>query len=324
MLTAFKDFGKAATDLNKKEFYDDKTGGKKATVKTKSADGVTFEGFVTGANKSELNLNFKDKELELKNKINEKAQYTVDATLFAVADGVDATAVFVTPDKSGKEAFFDSISLGAKYNTADLNGSGDCKISFAKDGMFKYSGFELNGAASFQATGDLTVGAGCNGFSMNTEGEGDKAKAIMSARELKIGSIFKAGDISVCAGVNASFQGKEDYGFVPGGLTASIFQKATPETSIAAEFGFARGNVEDGTMKGFVDKNQDLSVSVKLGSAYTLSDCATLKSKLTLGANAPALDFAWVQKLGKGTATFSQRLSEGSAFTSGISYTLDC
>merc|ERR1712159_954443 len=164
MLGAFKDFAKAATDLNKKEFLDTKFS-KKATVKTKSADGVTFEGFISDAKASnpdkvsELQLNFKDAELELKNKIDASAKYTVDAKLFAVDDGFDAIAQFVTPNKDGKEAFFESISLGGEYKTADLNASGNLKLNFANTGAFAYDNFAVDAAFAFKATDDLDVGA---------------------------------------------------------------------------------------------------------------------------------------------------------------------
>jgi|ERR1711959_95988 len=319
MLGAFKDFAKAATDLNKKEFLDTKFS-KKATVKTKSADGVTFEGFISDAKASnpdkvsELQLNFKDAELELKNKIDASAKYTVDAKLFAVADGFDATAQFVTPNKDGKEAFFESISLGGEYKTADLNASGNLKLNFASTGAFAYDNFAVDGAFAFKATDDLTVGAACNGLAF--VGEGDKA--VLGVPELKVGSTFKAGDISLGCGLNGSFKG-DTYGFQAGGLTASLFQQATAETALAAEFSFAR---ESDKETKFVKEGAALGVGITLGSAYKLSDCATLKSKLTV-KDATTIDFAWVQKLGKGSCTFSQQLAEGNAFNYGLSYTLD-
>merc|ERR1711865_979801 len=250
MLGAFKDFGKPAIDLQKKEFYDAKAT-KKATIKTKSADGVSFEAFATAENKSEVNLNFKDAELELKNKIDQAGTYTIDATVFKVADGIDLKACFVTPDATGKQAFFKTLTLGCDYKTADLNATGDMKMA-------------------------------CN--------------------------------------LNGSFKSNEDYGFQAGKLTALLSQQATKETAIAASFAFGKGAVK-GDRAGWVDGDAAVGVEIKLGSAYKLSDCATVKSKLTINAKAPVVDFAWVQKFGNGSLTLSNQFAETHAF--GVSYTLD-
>merc|ERR1712194_656270 len=168
--------------------------------KTKSADGVSFEAFATAENKSEVNLNFKDAELELKNKIDQAGTYTIDATVFKVADGIDLKACFVTPDATGKQA--------------------------------------------------------------------------------------------------------------------------TKETAIAASFAFGK-DAQKADKAGWVDKDAAVGVEIKLGSAYKLSDCATVKSKLTIvgASQAPVVDFAWVQKFGNGSLTLSNQFAETHAF--GVSYTLD-
>ena len=52
-----------------------------------SSDGVKFEAFATDKGKTEAQLNFKDADMEIKNKIDNNAVYTVEATAFKVMDG---------------------------------------------------------------------------------------------------------------------------------------------------------------------------------------------------------------------------------------------
>merc|ERR1712086_594929 len=281
MLGAFKDFGKPAIDLQKKEFYDKKAT-KKATIKTKSADGVSFEAFATAENKSEVNLNFKDAELELKNKIDQAGTYTIDATVFKVADGIDLKACFVTPDATGKQAFFKTLTLGCDYKTADINAG-------------------LSVAGMQKASGDK---------------DGVHIPAIVA------GCTFNSGDMKMACNLNGSFKSNEEYGFQAGKLTALLSQQATKETAIAASFAFGK-DAQKADKAGWVDKDAAVGVEIKLGSAYKLSDCATVKSKLTIvgASQAPVVDFAWVQKFGNGSLTLSNQFAETHAF--GVSYTLD-
>merc|ERR1712167_492667 len=106
---------------SQEEFFDAKVE-KKFTLKSKTADGVSFEGSMDAKGASELNLNFKDSDMEVKNKLDNKAQFTVDSTMFKVADGLDATCVIKTPACSdSNKALFEEVTVGAKYATADLN-----------------------------------------------------------------------------------------------------------------------------------------------------------------------------------------------------------
>lgn len=314
MLGAFKDFGKPAIDLQKKEFYDAKAT-KKATIKTKSADGVSFEAFATAENKSEVNLNFKDKELELKNKIDQAGTYTIDATVFKVADGIDLKACFVTPDATGKQAFFKTLTLGCDYKTADLNATGNLKIGFADDAAFGLKTFEFSKAVAMKVSSDMNAGLSVAGMQ---KASGDKDGVHIPA--IVAGCTFNSGDMKMACNLNGSFKSNEDYGFQAGKLTALLSQQATKETAIAASFAFGKGAVK-GDRAGWVDGDAAVGVEIKLGSAYKLSDCATVKSKLTINAKAPVVDFAWVQKFGNGSLTLSNQFAETHAF--GVSYTLD-
>merc|ERR1712159_888437 len=99
-----------------------------------------------------------------KNKINNDAVYTVDATVFKVADGLDLKGCFVTPNSSGQNAFFNKVTLGGEYKTADLNTNANVDLSFNDKQAFGVEGFALNGAFAFKATDDLTVGGGICGL----------------------------------------------------------------------------------------------------------------------------------------------------------------
>eukprot|EP00657_Telonema_sp_P-1_P007205 TRINITY_DN2692_c0_g1_i1.p1 TRINITY_DN2692_c0_g1~~TRINITY_DN2692_c0_g1_i1.p1 ORF type:complete len:321 (-),score=122.62 TRINITY_DN2692_c0_g1_i1:263-1225(-) len=319
MLGAFKDFSKSASDLNKRDFYDEKSK-HKATIKTKSADGVSFEGFITAKSTSELNLNFKDSELELKNKIAQDATYTVDATLFKVADGVDLKATFVTPDSTGKDAFFKSVTVGGEYKTSDINSNAGVELAFADNAAFSVNGWKFNSAGAFKAADDLTVGGSIAGATVESSEKDGKSTSAFVIPGIVVGTAFKTGDIQLACNINASLA--SGFSLQPGSVSGSLFQQATSETAVAAELSFGHPTISKGEKKGWVDSNSELKWCAKLGTSYKLSDCATLKSRLSL-ADTPALDFAWVQSLGKGSVTFAQSIDESSSFTYGISYTLD-
>ena len=59
-----------------------------------SSGNVKFEGFTTDKGKTEAQLNFKDADMEIKNKIDNKAVYTVEATAFKVMDGPNPLSPF--------------------------------------------------------------------------------------------------------------------------------------------------------------------------------------------------------------------------------------
>merc|ERR1712153_275176 len=88
MLGCFKDsFGKKNNDLVKKEFY--KTKEAEFKLKSKTSDGVDFEAVMDKIGNAELNLNFKDSDMKVCNKLDHKGVFTVDTTMFKVADNLD-------------------------------------------------------------------------------------------------------------------------------------------------------------------------------------------------------------------------------------------
>jgi len=303
MLGLFKDFGKKATDLNKKEFVDDKWS-KKATVKSSSGN-VKFEGSVTCAGKTESKLDFKDAQMEIKNKIDNNAVYTVEATAFKVMDGLDAKLIFATPAGAGtkacsNDAFFSSVSLGSEYATADINSSSALKINFdtaGKDaGAFSVTGCQFGSSNAYKVQDDLVIG-----FKFDKAQMKDSKFEI---GEIKLGSTYTCGDMLLMAAGDGSFKGE---GFKAGALSTSLFQQVDKDTAVAAEL-----SLKDGGM------------SAKFGTSYKLSEGTTLKTKLTAGCGDSVLDFAWCQKLsGNSSFTFAQKLGEGSDAKYSFAYTLD-
>merc|ERR1712072_1022953 len=289
MLGLFKDFGKKATDLNKKELFDSGFD-KKATVKSSSGN-VKFEGFTTDKGKTE---------------IDSKAVYTVEATAFKVMDGLDSKLIFETPASGAKNssAFFSSVSLGSEYATADINSSSALKIKFDTDknpdgAAFEVNGWELSSKNAFKVADDLSVGFGVSGITQVTKDE----KSSISIPDIKLASTYNCGDMLLMAAVTGSFQGE----LKPGALSSSLFQQVNKETAIAAELCYCSGNVFE----------------AKFGASHSLSDTTTLKTKLTSksGSNGASMDLAWVQKLGgNSSVTFSKGSGAGDF---SLAFTLD-
>merc|ERR1711939_229287 len=294
MLGLFKDFGKKATDLNKKEFVDG-NGGKKATVKS-STKGVKYEASMTCAGKTEAKLDFKDAQMEIKNKIDNNAVYTVEATAFKV--------MFATPAGAGEkacsnDAFFSSVSLGSEYATADINSSSALKINFdtaGKDaGAFSVTGCQFGSSNAYKVQDDLVIG-----FKFDKAQMKDSKFEI---GEMKFGSTYTCGDMLLMAAVDGSFK---DDGFKAGALSTSLFQQVNKETAIAAELSYSSDNTFKSTF----------------GASQTLSDTATVKTRLSSSSSAPALDVAWIQKLGgKSSFTVAKSLTGAAPFS--VAFTLD-
>jgi hypothetical protein len=303
---------------------------KKATVKSKASGGVKFEATAESGGKQEFQLNFKDAEMEIKNKIDNKAVYTVESTVFGVVEGCDLKGTFVTPKGScANNAFFSSISLGKEYKTADLNSSSTLKIAFddetAEAGAFDYKGWSMSTLNAFKATNDLTVGFSLGGMTSVTmpdpkDEKKEKTVSCFQVPEMKIASTFNCGDMKLFAAVNGSFKSAcPDYGFQTGAISTSLFQQVTKETGIACELSFGKESEKSGMVKAASSNG----FGAKLGSSYSLSDSATLKSKLTCGCSKDTtLDFAWVQKLSSGSLTFAQQYG-GASPSFSFSYTLD-
>merc|ERR1711937_885644 len=304
MLGLFKDFGKKATDLNKKEFVDGPGHlNKKATVKS-STKGVKFEGSVTCAGKTESKLDFKDAQMEIKNKIDNNAVYTVEATAFKVMDGLDAKLIFATPAGAGEkacsnDAFFSSVSLGSEYATADINSSSALKINFdtaGKDaGAFSVTGCQFGSSNAYKVQDDLVIG-----FKFDKAQMKDSKFEI---GEIKFGSTYTCGDMLLMAAVDGSFK---DDGFKAGALSTILFQQVNKDTAIAAELSYSSDNTFKATF----------------GASQTLSDTAPVKTRLSSASSAPALDVAWIQKLGgKSSFTVAKSLTGAAPFS--VAFTLD-
>lgn len=291
MLGMFKDsFGKKAGDLHKKEFFDAKVENK-YTIKSKTADGVAFEGFATSKGKGELNLNFKDSDMEVKNKLDQDAIFTVDSTMFKVADGMDATLVFKTPAcSSADKALFSSVALGGKYATADLNAALTCTGTF-KDGFAPDAG-TIDLAVVAKVMDDIN--AGLNLTKMDKDMNASIDFAVCHATK----------EYQIAAHFNAAMKNKE---FAAKDLTASFWQQATADTAVAAAFSC----------------DTEMKVGLTLGTDFKLTPSSNIKTKVGYVKDAsPSIDLAWVQKFDGKTLSVSHSVGNGSNF--GINLTIDC
>merc|ERR1712166_1148165 len=187
-------FGKKNNDLVKKEFY-----------KTKDA---------------ELNLNFKDSDMKVTNKLDHKGVFAVETTMFKVADNVDAVLKFKTPEcNSASKALFQEVSVGGKYATAELYSALTLNAKF-KDEM-----------APDSFTGDLEVvakvmddiNAGLNMSKIQKDGSSELDFAVIHAgKDYQIAAHFFA----ATAGTTPA--AKE--------LTASFWQQTSSDLAVAAAF----------------------------------------------------------------------------------------
>merc|ERR1712224_1164450 len=120
--------------------------------------------------------------------------------------------------------------------------------------------------------------------------------------EIKLGSTYTCGDMLLTAAVDGEFKGE----FKAGALSTSLFQQVNKDTAIAAELSYSSDNTFKSTF----------------GASQTLSDTATVKTRLSSASSAPALDVAWIQKLGgKSSFTVAKSLTGAGPFS--VAFTLD-
>jgi len=296
MLGAFKDvFGKKAGDLHKKEFFDKKTE-KKYTLKSKTADGVQFEGSADAKGAAELNLNFKDADMEVKNKLSHEAKFTVDSTMFKVADGLDATLMFETPTANSKSAaLMSKVVLGGKYATADVNFNPALTMTFDQESL--PSKYELSAAVVAKIMDDVTAGINLTNFASDADGIGGKI-------DLAVSHIVK--DCQLAAHANAALK-KGDASLES--FSASFWQQATKDTAVAA---------------AITIKTADKVPSIVLGTEYKLTGSSTVKTKLTGAPGAaPTIDCAWIHKFNNKTLSVSHSKADGSDPVFGLGLTID-
>lgn len=299
MLGAFKDlFGKKAGDLNKKEFYDGK-GPYVYKLTSKTADGVSFEGNVkSGENtSSDINLNFKDKDMEVKNKLDQASVFTVESTMFGVADGVDAGIKFVTPKAadSANAALFETVTGSTTYKAKDMSAKGELALSFDKEGSFVPTKPVFAAELCAKVMDDITAGLSLSKISI----EGTKVAA-----DCDLGGIYKCGELELAGHFIGALKDSQP---TPGKLTASVWNQATKETAVACEF----------------ELTSDAKVTIKLGTQFKMTDLSTFKTKLSLAEAKPTLDFAWIHKFEGKTLTLNHNFQEGACSNFGIGLTID-
>jgi len=273
-----------AAGLVKNEFYDaDKV--KSLKFKTKTPDGVSFESNMQngGKNKADVNLNFKDGDMEVRNKLDNKAVFTVDSTMFKVADGVDLGLKFVTPAcTETSAALFNTITPSVTYKNADIDVKAALEVAFDKDSA-------------------IMPGSGCPKLCLDVIGKVmDDCKAGLQIKDLTKADDALTADLELalvhnCSGmeIQGHFLAKmtKDSMFSPSSLSATVHQTAGT-TKLGAEFSLATADKMD--------------VGIKLALSHALTPTSDLKSRVSLNqACTPVLDFAWVQKFDGKTLTLS-------------------
>merc|ERR1712078_980686 len=161
-------------------------------------------------------------------------------------------------------------------------------------GAFSVTGCQFGSSNAYKVQDDLVIG-----FKFDKAQMKDSKFEI---GEIKLGSTYTCGDMLLTAAVDGEFKGE----FKAGALSTSLFQQVNKETAIAAELSYSSDNTFTSTF----------------GASQTLSDTATVKTRLKSATSAPALDVAWIQKLGgKSSFTVAKSLTGAAPFS--VAFTLD-
>merc|ERR1712086_192721 len=218
----------------------------------------------------ELNLNFKDSDMKVCNKLDHKGVFTVDTTMFKVADNLDAVLKFKTPEcNSTSKALFKEVSVGGKYATAELYSALTLNAKF-KDEM-----------APDSFTGDLEVvakvmddiNAGLNMSKIQKDGSSELDFAVIHAgKDYQIAAHFFA------ATAGTTPLAKE--------FTATFWQQTSSDLAVAAAFSCTGADAAAKDMVG-----------ITLATDYKLSASANIKTKVGWKKNSePTVNLAWVQQ----------------------------
>lgn len=290
-----KGFGKAAADQNKKEFQDPKAVNK-FTSKTKTGDGVEFEGNVNPGGKGSADMQLiipVDKDT----KVTAKFESSGDATItpeFKVDDGIKVSGEFKglqlgVPGKS---------KLAFEYQTADfaLDGSAAFENTDVANAAFVLSGAMPADFAFDGLKAGLSVGH-CKGA------QGAEAAFSYGTKEYDVAA--KLG-LSQASGV--------------GNTTVLASFKASDDLTLAAAV--SNGEKREGLTGAFDGKK---TTSVTISSAFKVSGSQTSKAKFTHSKGNVSADFAMITKLaGKSSMTTSLAFANSSsAPTFGLTYTLE-
>lgn len=295
----------AAASLCKNDFYD---GGKSYTykIKTKTPDGVSFEGNAGNAKKakdSNVNLNFKDSDMEVKNKLDKDAVFTVDATMFKVADGVDVGLKFVTPSCTDESsALFANITPTVNYACPDLSASCNMEVGFCKDKAMVPAGGvpKINAEVCAKVMDDITAGFLFKDFVYAEKGY---------SAELDLALSHKCGGMEIQGHFLSKLANNPCP--APTALTASVHQKVGA-TAMCAEF----------KLETAADK--PATVGINMCTSYAATPKGELKTKLSVGnSTTPVLDFAWVQKFEGKTLSLSHNYDGKDSSNFGIGCTIE-
>jgi len=255
-----------AAGLVKNEFYDaDKV--KSLKFKTKTPDGVSFESNMQngGKNKADVNLNFKDGDMEVRNKLDNKAVFTVDSTMFKVADGVDLGLKFVTPAcTETSAALFNTITPSVTYKNADIDVKAALEVAFDKDSA-------------------IMPGSGCPKLCLDVIGKVmDDCKAGLQIKDLTKADDALTADLELALAHNCS--GME--------IQGHFLAKMTKDSMFSPS-----------SLSATADK-MDVGIKLALSHALTPTSDLKSRVSLNQACT-PVLDFAWVQKFDGKTLTLS-------------------
>lgn len=270
-------------------------------LKTKTADGVSFSGSVVeGAEKkkkSELELEFKDATMEVKNKLDAKGVFTVETTMKKVVPDVDACVKFVTPPAEGDpphQGLFKSVTPMVTYQTAEQHISAEFECAFNGDSALAPTMAcpKIGVEAISKVMPDLTAGLRIKDL------EFGGAKSSVAAKELELAALHKCSGMSIQGSFLASLkEGKFD----GEALTASVHQKVGT-TTMAAEYKLAKDA-------------EKFASSIKLLTSYAICPSTDLRSRVAFKQDSqPVVDFAWVQKFDGKTLSLMHEYGTKSAF----------
>lgn len=304
-----KGFGKKATDLNKKNFYDAKKGDFQFTAKGKTSNGVEYETNNHNNNDVKITVPVDDKcKISVKTEGTEKSEVEAKVDL---GSGMNLTLNAANPDMNAKE--ITKVTGGLDYQTS----------TFSVESKFT----AFDGPSIAKAGGDFSK-AGTHGLSaaiaMDLPGFDGFKVAVTPSMGLGNGAInlpfavgYEASDFQVhflggCSLVDGA----------PTVTTAALkgYFKANSDVNVGFELehaAFGAGKSKDAFAS--FSKLEKATATYKIGADYKLDGNTTLKGKLTYDGSGRSLDFG----LTSGAVGFTMGLPAGGKAAYGFSYTLE-
>lgn len=296
---ASKGFGKKAVDLNKKDFYDGKTGGQKFTAKGKTSTGVEWEANTHQGEKETKTVKVTipvDSKCKLACEIKDKAATELTASI-DLGSGMDLELKVPNPDLTALAGT--DMNATFNYKTADFSVESAFKVYNGGFDLVK-GGFGGCAAVAFDCPG-------LDGFKLAL-----KPSITLGETKTIVGDVmfgYDAKDYSFAVvGAHASFNGKAANNYSLRG-----FFKATSSTNVAFEVdnvGFKAAKAGYGA----VQEDPKGGFAMKIGADYKINSSTTAKVKFS--GSTP--EFAVKCALDNGNVVFA---NSGANF--GMVYTLE-